>query len=432
MRISRIYCWVFLILLSSCSVKKNIQSTTITPTITPAVNTNPYNAVLLLNDSALATAPIGIALYDAENNNYLYQYQSNKYFIPASNTKIMTCYAAMKYLGDSLEGIKYNNNKDGSITIKGTGDPTFLHPSFKKQRVYNFLTKQREIIYCDNSANWQFNPFGKGWTNDDYYEDYMNERSAFPVYGNNRKIYTKLDTAVYFNYPSQNKKDIYAGSTGLRTKINYLLTDTSAIEFPYYIILLVDTLGKNDFQISDCSAGNLSKTIYSLPTDTVLQYMMHNSDNFFAEQLLLMVSNNQLGMMNDTRMFDTLLATDFNNFPQKPRWADACGLSRYNLFTPEDIVYVLGKIKKEFKQERINAIFPAGNQGTLKGYYTNYSDNILAKTGSMSGVFCISGYLTTKLNKHLIFSVMVNNHQAKGESLRRKIEAYLSKVMEEN
>ena len=88
--------------------------------------------------------------------------------------------------------------------------------------------------------------------------------------------------------------------------------------------------------------------------------------------------------------------------------------------------------RNEFKQNRIKAILPAGNQGTLKGYYTNYSDNIHAKTGSMSGVFCISGYLTTKQNKHITFSVMVNNHQVKGESLRRKIEAYLSKVIEEN
>ena len=426
-QISRLYCWILLIVLSSCSVKKNIQTTTTTD-----IQTNPYSANLLINDTALNTAHIGIGLYDADNNNYLYQYQSNKYFIPASNTKIMTCYAVMKYLGDSLEGLKYDVNSDSSINIQGTGDPTFLHPAFKDRSIYNFLSNQRIINYCENCSTWQFKPFGKGWTNDDYYENYMNERSAFPIYGNNRSVYSRLDSTVYYVNQSQTLKHIYAGSQGLRSTISYNINDTSSRELPFYLKLIIDTLGKNNFQTIDCSKSKLSKTIYSYPTDTALSYMMHNSDNFFAEQLLLMASNKHLGVMNDVKMFDTLLATDFKDFPQKPKWADACGLSRYNLFTPEDIVYVLGKVRNEFKQNRIKVIFPAGNQGTLKGYYTNYSDNIHAKTGSMSGVFCISGYLTTKQNKHITFSVMVNNHQAKGESLRRKIEAYLNKVIEEN
>ena len=430
MRISRIYFWVLLIVLSSCSVKKSIQTTS--TTTSPTITANPYSATFLINDTDLNTAHIGIALYDADSNNYLYQYQSNKYFIPASNTKILTCYAAMKYLGDSLEGLRYLGNTDGSINIQGTGDPTFLHPAFKDISIYNFLSKQSIINYCEDCSTWQFKPFGKGWTNDDYYEDYMNERSVIPIYGNNRSVYSRLDSTVYYVSPSQNLKNIYAGSQGLRSTVNYYITDTSSKELPFYLKLLIDTLRNNKLQTINCFKSKLYKIIYSYPTDTALSYMMHNSDNFFAEQLLLMASNKHLGEMNDVKMFDTLLVTDFKDFPQKPKWVDACGLSRYNLFTPEDIIYVLGKVRNEFKQDRIKAIFPAGNQGTLKGYYTNYSDNIYAKTGSMSGVFCISGYLTSKQNKHITFSVMVNNHQAKGETLRRKIEAYLSKVFEEN
>lgn len=428
--ISRIYCWVLLIVLSSCSVKKNIQTTTFTPTITPTIKVNPYNAEILINDSALATAHMGIALYDADNNSYLYQYQSNKYFIPASNTKIMTCYAAMKYLGDSLEGLKYSYNNFGGISFTGTGDPTFLHPSFKNQRVYNFLKDGGNTQYILDNKRVQFKPFGKGWTNDDYYEDYMNELSEFPIYGNDRNFYSQLDTSIVFKYSTPAIKNVYAGSVGLRTSAIDTTLKTNA-QLPYFLKLLKDTLQNNTFNFSSVSSHNFTSTIHSQPTDSVLQYMMYNSDNFFAEQLLLMVSNKQLGVMNDTRMFDTLLAADFNLFPQKPKWADACGLSRYNLFTPEDIVYVLGKIKTSFKEERINAIFPAGNQGTLKGYYINNSQLIHAKTGSMSGVFCISGYITTSHNKHLIFSVMVNNHQVKGENLRRKIEGYLMKIMED-
>src|SRR4029079_19249152 len=61
----------------------------------------------VLNDAALKTAHVGISVYDAASNKYLYNYQGDKSFVPASNTKLPTCDAAMKYLGDSLVGLRY-------------------------------------------------------------------------------------------------------------------------------------------------------------------------------------------------------------------------------------------------------------------------------------------------------------------------------------
>ena len=423
--------FVLLLLLSSCSMKKNVQ----TSTVSNITIVNPYSADELINDSLLNTAHIGIALMDADKNQYLYQYQSNKYFIPASNMKIMTCYAAMKYLGDSLEGLRYDEDSIEGIIIKGTGDPTFLHPKFKKQRVYEFLKSHQTSYYLINRNTNRFKPFGNGWTLDDYYEDYMNERSEFPVYGNDRNTFKRVDSSIqYYNYAHDERKE-YNGGYGLRSPVMIKLStmDEMYKGIPYFIKLINDTLGRKNMSVLyNMDSIKLNHVLYSQATDSVLQYMMYNSDNFFAEQMLLMVSNKQLGQMSDTRMFDTLLATDYKGLPQKPRWADACGLSRYNLFTPEDIVYILGKTKKDFAADRINTIYPAGNQGTLKGFYMNNSDAIHAKTGSMNGVFCISGYLTTKQHKHITFSVMVNNHQTKGEIVRRKIESYLTKIIEQN
>ena len=42
------------------------------------------------------------SIYEPATNKYWYNFQADKYFVPASNTKLPTCYAAMKYLGDSL------------------------------------------------------------------------------------------------------------------------------------------------------------------------------------------------------------------------------------------------------------------------------------------------------------------------------------------
>jgi D-alanyl-D-alanine carboxypeptidase/D-alanyl-D-alanine-endopeptidase (penicillin-binding protein 4) len=156
--------------------------------------------------------------------------------------------------------------------------------------------------------------------------------------------------------------------------------------------------------------------------------MMHRSDNFFAEQTLLMVSNERLGVMSDEKIIDTLLKTDFKDLPQKPRWADGSGLSRYNLFTPQDFVAILNKMKNEFGMERMKNIFPTGNEGTLTNYYKTESGFIFAKTGTLSGVVSLSGFLYTKKNKLLIFSVLVNNHNSSATAVRRAVEKFVEGI----
>src|SRR5436190_21794283 len=93
----------------------------------------------LINNPAFASAHIGICIYDPSKNKWLYNYEGNKYFIPASNTKIMSCYAAMKYLGDSLTGLRYLEQGD-TIKIIPAGDPTLLHLDFIQQPVLSFLS----------------------------------------------------------------------------------------------------------------------------------------------------------------------------------------------------------------------------------------------------------------------------------------------------
>jgi D-alanyl-D-alanine carboxypeptidase/D-alanyl-D-alanine-endopeptidase (penicillin-binding protein 4) len=156
--------------------------------------------------------------------------------------------------------------------------------------------------------------------------------------------------------------------------------------------------------------------------------MMHRSDNFFAEQTLLMVSNAVLGVMSDQRIIDTLLKADFKDLPQKPRWADGSGLSRYNLFTPQDFVFMLNKMKTDFGMERIKNILPTGNEGTLEGRFAADSNYIFAKTGTLSGVVALSGFLYTKKNKLLIFSVLVNNHNSSASAVRRAVEKFIEGI----
>ena len=157
---------------------------------------------------------------------------------------------------------------------------------------------------------------------------------------------------------------------------------------------------------------------------------MHESDNFFAEQTLLMVANEKIGTMDDDKIITTILQNDFAGMPQKPKWVDGSGLSRYNLMTPQDFVWVLTLMKYQFAWDRIQAIFPTGDDGTLAGLYKNYAGKIYAKTGTLSNTVALSGFITTNKGKELVFSVLVNAHQSSASTIRKSIEQLITNIIE--
>lgn len=418
-----------LIFLSSCSIQQKITR----------------SAKGVINDSSLRTAHVGISIYEPANGKYWYNYQGDKYFVPASNTKIPTCYAAMKYLGANLRGLDYIET-DTVLFIRPTADPSFMHRDYRSQPAFEFLSASaKKLAFI--TPKWEAEVYGNGWAWNDYNADYMAERSDLPIYGNvieynlqqDGKKYILKGDIKFFRYALNeyvvpltpnirirrrrvdNTFDVFSSSgTFTKAQIPFRTFENQR--------LLEDTLKKawldNVYPPSDAKF----KSIYSRPTDSLLKTMMHRSDNFFAEQALLMVSNELLGVMNDEKIIDTLLKTDLKDLPQRPRWADGSGLSRYNLFTPQDFVAILDKMKNEFGMERLMVIFPTGGKGTISSYYQADSNYIFAKTGTLSGVVALSGFLYTKKGKLLIFSALVNNHQASATAVRRAVERFIREV----
>lgn len=412
----------------------------------------------LFQDSSLQHAHVGISLFNASGNKYLYDHNAKKYFVPASNTKLFSCYAALKYLGDSLPGMRYWEN-DTAVYLVATGDPSLLHSDFKKNPVIDFLQKTNKHIYITD-GNWKDEALGPGWSWNDYNDNYMAERNALPVYGNILHWVQEMSdsgvsnaaqedqTPSIYSIPEINWKVRFnAGVTRKaffvqrnRDENFFLITEGSEkkkeqdVPFVTHGIqsaleLLPDTIGKQITYLPEIKKWPATlNTIFSQPTDSLLQPMMHRSDNFYAEQSLLMVSQVMLGEMNDRKIIDTLLKTDLSDLPQKPRWADGSGLSRYNLFTPNDFVVLLQKMKQEIGMKRLQSILPTGGRGTLGNLYKQDSNYIFAKTGTLSGVVALSGYLYTKKNKLLIFSVLINNHTGSAGDIRRRVEAFLTGI----
>ncbi|HTB52725.1 MAG TPA: D-alanyl-D-alanine carboxypeptidase [Ferruginibacter sp.] len=431
--------YIVLIAFSSCSVSKYISH---------------LANETLINDSTISTGHIGISIYEPATNTYLYNYDATKYFVPASNTKLFTLYAGMKYLGDSLVGLRYSMPEQNIYYLQPTGDPTLLDPYFTNQPVLEFLRTNSNSTFVFNWQRTNFSPFGKGWAWDDYTAEYMPERSIMPVYDNVYRFYKYDDTVL--SLPSKliltgNAFD-FKGHTfkivrnqcnnDLSVDFDSSFSDFTKTEIPFItstgqsISLLRDTL-KHFQAINDAFAafliGDTNKTIiHTQPTDSLFKPMMHNSNNFYAEQTLLMASNEHLGYMSDEAMIDTLLSSDLKDAPQKPKWVDGSGLSRYNLFTPQDFVYILNKMKNEFGLKRMEMILPTGGQGTLKNYYLKDSGFIYAKTGSLSNNNSLSGFLITKKNRLLIFSILANNFQGSSTPVRKAVEQFIEEIIEKN
>ena len=437
---------------------------------------------ILLKDSSISTGHIGICIYEPATNKYWYGHDDTHYFIPASNTKLFTLYAGMKYLGDSLVGLRYQIYND-AINIFPTGDPTFLHSDFKKQPVLDFLLQYQKkkicFSYLDN-INQEIIPLGNGWAWNDYNDDYMVERSGFPIYGNIIKLkydslnYTKYKLKINWkavpNYFSKYVDTVRSISLFDRSLDSVTLSkkllkfyvkrdlgsnnialvsdgsNFSKQEIPFYTNAdntAIDIL-KNDFEINigACriiNSGIITQniitlkealTIHSQPTDSLFKPMMHRSDNFFAEQTLLMASNEHLGYMNDEKIIDTILKTDLKDIPQRPKWVDGSGLSRYNLFTPKSFVYILNKMKNEFGFTRMKNILATGGEGTITAYFKKDAGYIWAKTGTLSNNCALSGYLVTNKGKLLIFSILANNYITGATPVRRAVERFLEGIRE--
>lgn len=398
----------------------------------------------LLHRTPMEQAHVGICIYEPATGKYWYQYQDHKFFTPASNMKIFSLYTGLKLLGDSLPAARYYEN-DTALFVKGMGDPSFLHPEFAYQPLLQLLLQTNKKIYLVPGVDMN-QRYGSGWAWNDYADDYQPELNEWPMYGNVARIRHRgdsnsivpatfdLDITVddtlseaiptrderhnffFLKYNPRSKEIINAEVpfiTGSVTDLRQRLEDTL-----HKRVGLAVTPPKVKFNI-----------LRSIPVDSLFVPMMHRSDNFYAEQTLMMASSLLWDTISSEKMIDYLLANDLKGLPDSPQWKDGSGLSRYNLFSPADFVAVLQLMQQQFPKERLWEILPTGGKGTLRNYYQQQF--VHAKTGTINGVVTLSGYLVTKKNKQLVFSVLVNNHHESATSVRRAVERLLTMVWKE-
>ena len=368
---------------------------------------------------------IGLAIYDVKKEKYIFEHQSSHLFTPASNTKLLTMYAALLSLGDSIPAAYYQERGD-TIILWGGGDPGTKYPDIKSEsRLINYIKDlSKTIVFSDH--HFQTERYGSGWAWDDYTNSYQPERTAFPVYGNRVWVERFRDSiAVTPSY-------FHLVLTSERSNAEKLIRDENGTtyhyryntKFPQFTLSTAASLYQNDIRsiwedetgkqitFRDAPFPVAPRAINGTPRDTMLKLMMHESDNFVAEQLLLASSLRRIGVMDEEKFIEELMKTDLLRMQDSVTWVDASGLSRYNLFSPRSLVFVLEKIIELKGIEYVKSILPTGGEhGTVSNFFKGGKDGsyIYAKTGALRNVFCLTGILITKSDKVLLFSWM-NNH----------------------
>jgi len=376
----------------------------------------------------------GFLVIDPESKDTIYNSNSVKYFTPASNTKIFTLFASLKLIPDSIPTIKYIFEND-TLYVQGTGDPTLLHPFFNDSTALQFMEKHENIALFHN--NFKDEKFGPGWSWDDYHWYYSPERSGFPLYGNILTINNAETLEVQPKYFKDSIEFIaYPVNRELEKNVFYFNpSKKDTVEIPFKVDsgltknLLEKSLKKKIHFAHKIPDGE-QQILYGMPSDSLYKRMMEVSDNFLAEQLLILGSSTLSDTLNSRKAREYVLDKYLSDLRQPPRWVDGSGLSRYNLFSPESIVNVLHKMYREIPAERLFLFFPAGGKsGTIEDWYPgDPNPYIYAKTGSLGNNHNLSGYLITKSGKTLIFSFMNNHFMESSSDIKKRMQSIFENI----
>lgn len=397
------------------------------------------------SSSTLNSYFYGFSLYDPELQQTLFEVNGDKYFTPASNTKVYTLYTSLLHLPDSLIGLEYIEKGD-SLIFYGTGDPTFLHSKLGNERVLEFLkNSDKKLFYASQKAGEPH--YRAGWAIDDYAYAYQPNITVFPIYGNLVTLSARGGklTANPAYFEQFIKRQMEASNVKINRELesNEILADyralprnfSKSIPFLYsdevFVNLLSDTLGRSVELIAREKPAGADR-LYSTALKPVLREMMLPSDNFLAEQLAMQVAYEKFGAFDTRKLQEYMQENYYKHYRTKVQFRDASGLSVYNKVTPRAMVDVLDAIRNLLDDEKeLFYYFPAGGiDGTLKGVYPldNGRPFVWAKTGTIHAAHAQSGYIKTRSGRTLIFSFLNANYLGSSVPVRKEMVRIVSYI----
>ncbi len=299
--------------------------------------------------------------------------------LPASNQKLFSsAYVLSKYkLNNNLKTSLFKNKNDYYLLGQGDPDLNYEHiieiiSNVKENKIINF-----NIVEIDSKLYWP-----NGWTNTDKLYEYGSPITSLAIESNNNKY-----------------DDIYALKNFIK---NYLKN-----KFPNSKIYINFFDSEKTFYLKNIKEIN---NIYSTPILSLLTLTNSESHNFTAESLFKNASNT----WNDNNYIKLKRWLENKGLPATNAYfADASGLSRKNKITTKLVVLFLDKMRyfNDFKAYQ-STLSITGVRGTLAKRFVNseLSGKFFGKTGTLSNVFALSGFLYKNENP-IIISIIQNSNK---------------------
>ena len=334
------------------------------------------------------TTQIGLQVYDLTADSVIYQYNERQQMRPASTMKMINAVATLDKLGGNYQfrtRLYYTGKVDscvlrGNLYCKGGMDPAFniddLNAFVESVKRLGVDTIRGDI--CADLSMKDGDRWGEGWCWDD------DNPSLSPLL--------------------VGKKD--------RFMSRFLQELRNA-----RIVLIGDTLRST----TPTGAREICTRAHTI--DQILDRMMKNSDNLYAESMFYQLAASAGGKATAKtgRAMVNRLIQKMGMNPGNYYIADGSGLSLYNYVSAELEVAFL---RYAYRNTNIyNHLLPsmpiAGVDGTLENRMrTGFAHgNVKAKTGTVTGVSALAGYLTAANGHRLCFSI-INQGQRKAKTIR--------------
>ncbi|MFO7587008.1 MAG: D-alanyl-D-alanine carboxypeptidase/D-alanyl-D-alanine-endopeptidase [Gemmatimonadota bacterium] len=425
----------------------------------------------LLEDPALERAHVGLSVQVAETGEVLFENEAEKRFVPASNTKIVTAAVALDALGPDFrwttrlvaDGPVRDGVLEGDLWIVGGGDPlldrTVVAGWPRLLREAGIRRVGGSLIGDDRAFEpWQWS---EGWMWDDLYGGWAAGVSALQLHPNT--VRARLLPAGTLGEPARLElpggtpplpleNRVRTGAPGSEVRLRFLPPpEGGPVQLTGWIPLGPDTvplflaaphptlhllgtvaalLGEERIEIGGdvrrAREGEAprrpgwSAEHRSPPMSEVLAEMLKSSDNQVAETVLRTVGR-AAGDGGSVEAGLEVVHETLGGWGIEPGavfLTDGSGLSRYNEVTPNAVVRLLRAMWRHPHYGAFEAAMPvAGVDGTLRRRLvgTPAARNVRAKTGSLTSVRALSGYLRDGAGETIVFSLLLNGYDAPGE-----------------
>lgn len=411
----------------------------------------------LIKESQISGNSVAISVKKVDTGKVVYSQNEHVLMHPASVQKVLTIIPITDALGYDYK-FKTELYKRGSnaYLIKLGADP-YLESSDLESLVKHINSEKVKQIYIDNSII-ERKDWGEGWQWDDDLSPYMPRFNSYNLDGNLTRITVmptdpgkqsyiinsqKSPIIFYNNVKTGDKNDIKISRDNIISantlKLEGTVNSPIAYSVPnnnlkmYFSKKLTDSLEgrsiylKAPYKDSAKTSSDIFTASVEHPISRAVSDVLLNSNNMVIETMSKLAA----GKYYNKQGTDSDAVNLFNEYCQKHgidssriKIVDSSGVSKNNLV---DVDFITEFLLKN-KDNKIVDKMASPGEGTLSTRLIPLKNNLRAKTGTLSDISSIAGYLTAKSGHRYVFCIIINEPVTQ-DSAKKTLENYLIREM---